>query len=167
MDPKIIGAFGVLSMCCICSSIVSGVMMGGDEEKDDPSVGPSAGPSAEAVAADPNSTPEEVAAAKAVADKAATDKAAADKVAADKAAKDLADAARVEAERVRIANMTVGQRGDLRWPAPGAYKNFAECWADAEGDWGANGRFNCCESRGVPYPNPSDGEGYLFCLDNT
>ena len=30
MDPKIIGAFGVLSMCCICSSIVSGAMMGGD-----------------------------------------------------------------------------------------------------------------------------------------
>ena len=31
MDPKLIGAFGVLSMCCICSSIVSGVMMGGEE----------------------------------------------------------------------------------------------------------------------------------------
>ena len=30
MDPKIVGAFGVLSMCCICSSIVSGVMMGGE-----------------------------------------------------------------------------------------------------------------------------------------
>jgi hypothetical protein len=30
MDPKIIGAFGVLSMCCICSSIVSGAMMGGE-----------------------------------------------------------------------------------------------------------------------------------------
>ena len=28
MDPKIIGAFGVLSMCCICSSIVSGSMSG-------------------------------------------------------------------------------------------------------------------------------------------
>ena len=32
MDPKLIGAFGVLSMCCICSSIVSGVMSGGSEE---------------------------------------------------------------------------------------------------------------------------------------
>ena len=31
MDPKLIGAFGVLSMCCICSSIVSGVLMGGGE----------------------------------------------------------------------------------------------------------------------------------------
>ena len=30
MDPKLIGAFGVLSMCCICSSIVSGAMMGGE-----------------------------------------------------------------------------------------------------------------------------------------
>jgi hypothetical protein len=32
MDPKLIGAFGVLSMCCICSSIVSGAMSGGSEE---------------------------------------------------------------------------------------------------------------------------------------
>ena len=32
MDPKIIGAFGVLSMCCICSSIVSGAMSGSSEE---------------------------------------------------------------------------------------------------------------------------------------
>ena len=30
MDPKLIGAFGVLSMCCICSSIVSGAVMGGE-----------------------------------------------------------------------------------------------------------------------------------------
>ena len=39
MDPKIIGAFGVLSMCCICSSIVSGVMGGGSEEDPDPAAG--------------------------------------------------------------------------------------------------------------------------------
>ena len=32
MDPKLIGAFGVLSMCCICSSIVAGAMGGGGEE---------------------------------------------------------------------------------------------------------------------------------------
>jgi hypothetical protein len=31
MDPKLIGAFGVLSMCCICSSIVSGALMSGGE----------------------------------------------------------------------------------------------------------------------------------------
>ena len=30
MDPKLIGAFGVLSVCCICSSIVAGVMSGGE-----------------------------------------------------------------------------------------------------------------------------------------
>ena len=30
MDPKIIGAFGVLSMCCISSSIVAGAMSGGE-----------------------------------------------------------------------------------------------------------------------------------------
>jgi len=30
MDPKIVGAFGVLIMCCICSSIVSGSMSGGE-----------------------------------------------------------------------------------------------------------------------------------------
>ena len=41
MDPKIIGAFGVLSMCCICSSIVSGVMSGSSEE--DPGAGAGAG----------------------------------------------------------------------------------------------------------------------------
>ena len=35
MDPKIVGAFGVLSMCCICFSIAAS-MMGG--EKEDPVV---------------------------------------------------------------------------------------------------------------------------------
>jgi hypothetical protein len=34
MDPKIIGAFGLLSMCCISSSIAAS-MMGGDEETPD------------------------------------------------------------------------------------------------------------------------------------
>ena len=32
MDPKIIGAFGVLSMCCICSSCSSLMMGGGDDD---------------------------------------------------------------------------------------------------------------------------------------
>jgi len=40
MDPKIIGAFGVLSMCCICSSIVSGAMSGGTVEETAPPVVP-------------------------------------------------------------------------------------------------------------------------------
>jgi hypothetical protein len=40
MDPKIAAAFGVLSMCCICSSIVSGAMSGGEE---DPAAGEGAG----------------------------------------------------------------------------------------------------------------------------
>lgn len=49
MDPKIIGAFGVLSMCCICSSIVSGAVMGGgDDNSSGAGAGPSAGPSADA-----------------------------------------------------------------------------------------------------------------------
>ena len=38
MDPKIIGAFGVLSMCCISSSIAS-TMMGGGEETPTPTAG--------------------------------------------------------------------------------------------------------------------------------
>ena len=90
-----------------------------------------------------------------------------DKIETDRVAKEEADAAAAaEAERVRIANLTVGQKGDLRWPAPGAYKTFAECWADAEGDWGRNGKFNCCEEIGAPYPNRGD-TGYAFCQDNT
>jgi hypothetical protein len=32
MDLKLVGAFGVLSMCCICSSIVAGAMSGGEED---------------------------------------------------------------------------------------------------------------------------------------
>jgi len=40
MDPKIIGAFGLLSMCCICSSIVSGAMSGGTVEETAPPVVP-------------------------------------------------------------------------------------------------------------------------------
>ena len=46
MDPKLIGAFGVLSMCCICSSIVSGVLMGGGSEED-PTAGAGAGAGAD------------------------------------------------------------------------------------------------------------------------
>ncbi len=48
MDPKIVAAFGVLSMCCISSSIAS-TMMGGEEDPDTGAgagAGPSAGPSA-------------------------------------------------------------------------------------------------------------------------
>ena len=44
MDPKIVAAFGVLSMCCICSSIVAGAMSG--EEDPDTGAGAGAGPSA-------------------------------------------------------------------------------------------------------------------------
>ena len=189
--PMLAGV-GLLSMCCISSSIAS-TMMGGEEKKlpdgndaageaqaaadEAQTAADEAQTAADAVAADPNSTPEEVAAAKAkakaaadkaaadkaAADKAAADKAAADKAAADKAAKDLADAAAAEAERVRIANMTVRQKA-----IAGHYKTFAECWADASGEWGDNGQFNCCERLGkTPYPERSDGAGWAFCNDNT
>ena len=47
MDPKIVGAFGVLSMCCICSSIVSGVMSGGEETPTTPTPTTGAGASAD------------------------------------------------------------------------------------------------------------------------
>jgi hypothetical protein len=43
------------------------------------------------------------------------------------------------------------------------------CYNDPlrEGDWGANGRFNCCEGiGGTPYPKRYE-PGYEFCYDNT
>tara|TARA_Y100000389_G_C17127383_1_gene348494 strand:+ start:67 stop:558 length:492 start_codon:yes stop_codon:yes gene_type:complete len=43
MDPKLIGAFGVLSMCCICSIIVYGAMMGGEEDPGAAGAGAGAG----------------------------------------------------------------------------------------------------------------------------
>ena len=105
------------------------------------------------------------AAAKALADAKAAQAAAearANKVEADRAAEVKARADAVaEAERVRIANMTVRQKA-----IAGHYKTFAQCWADASGDWGRNGKFNCCEEIGAPYPNSGD-TGYAFCQDNT
>ena len=101
MDPKIAGAFGLLSMCCISSSIAASMM--GGEEKEEPDV--------------PDTTPAEVAAAQLAADNAqaaadataTADKAAADKAAADKAAADVAAAnAAADAEQTRIASFTVG-----------------------------------------------------------
>ena len=47
MDPKIVAAFGVLSMCCISSSIAS-TMMGGGEETPTPTAGAGAGSGADA-----------------------------------------------------------------------------------------------------------------------
>ena len=175
MDPKIVGAFGVLSMCCICSSIVSGVMMGGETKpvETDPAnkaqatadeaqtTADEAQTAADAVAADPNSTPEEVATAKAKA-KAAADKAVADKAAADKAAKDLADAAAAEAERVRLANMTFREK-----VVDGQYPTFAGCWAAAGPGTGSGAdKFACCESVGTPYPEYGE-TGWAYCNDNT
>ena len=154
MDPKIVGAFGVLSMCCICSSIVSGVMMGGEEKKvpDGNDAANKAQATAEAVAADPNSTPEEVAAAKAAADKAV----------ADATAPAEPDAARVEAERVRLANMTFREK-----VIDGQYPTFAGCWAAAgPGTGSAADKFSCCESIGTPYPDYGE-TGYAYCNDNT
>ena len=154
MDPKIVGAFGVLSMCCICSSIVSGVMMGGETKpvETDPAnkaqaTADEAQTAADAVAADPNSTPEEVATAKA---------------AADKAAKDLADAAAAEAERVRLANMTFREK-----VVDGQYPTFAGCWAAAGPGTGSGAdKFACCESVGTPYPEYGE-TGWAYCNDNT
>jgi membrane protein involved in colicin uptake len=105
------------------------------------------------------------AAAKALADARAAQAAAEARAAEVEAAraaevKARADAA-AEAERVRIANMTVRQKA-----IAGHYNTFAQCWADASGDWGRNGKFNCCEEIGAPYPNRGD-TGYAFCQDNT
>tara|TARA_B110000046_G_C12678312_1_gene267446 strand:+ start:100 stop:489 length:390 start_codon:yes stop_codon:yes gene_type:complete len=102
---------------------------------------------ADAVAADPNSTPEEVATAKA---------------AADKAAKDLADAAAAEAERVRLANMTFREK-----VVDGQYPTFAGCWAAAGPGTGSGAdKFACCESVGTPYPEYGE-TGWAYCNDNT
>ena len=57
MDPKIVGAFGVLSMCCICSSIVSGAMMGGGSEED-PAAGAGAGAGAGGGGTEPKPEPD-------------------------------------------------------------------------------------------------------------
>jgi membrane protein involved in colicin uptake len=182
---------GLLSMCCISSSIAS-TMMGGEEKKlpdgndaageaqaaadEAQTAADEAQTAADAVAADPNSTPEEVAAAKAkakaaadkaaadkaAADKAAADKAAADKAAADKAAKDLADAAAAEAERVRIANMSFREK-----VIDGQYPTFAGCWAAAGPGTGSGAdKFACCESIGTPYPDYGE-TGWAYCNDNT
>jgi hypothetical protein len=141
-------------MCCICSSIVSGVMMGGETKpvETDPAnkaqaTADEAQTAADAVAADPNSTPEEVATAKA---------------AADKAAKDLADAAAAEAERVRLANMTFREK-----VVDGQYPTFAGCWAAAGPGTGSGAdKFACCESVGTPYPEYGE-TGWAYCNDNT
>ena len=75
MIPMLAGV-GLLSMCCISSSIASN-MMGGEEKKvpdgkdkanKAQATADEAQTAADAVAADPNSTPEEVAAAQAEAD---------------------------------------------------------------------------------------------------
>jgi len=188
---SMLAGVGLLSMCCISSSIAS-TMMGGEEKKlpdgndaageaqaaadEAQTAADEAQTAADAVAADPNSTPEEVAAAKAkakaaadkaaadkaAADKAAADKAAADKAAADKAAKDLADAAAAEAERVRIANMSFREK-----VIDGQYPTFAGCWAAAGPGTGSGAdKFACCESIGTPYPDYGE-TGWAYCNDNT
>ena len=136
-------------------------MMGGEEKKvpdgndaadEAQATADEAQAAADTVAADPNSTPDEVAAAKTKA-KAAADKAEADAKAAAKAATEA------EAERVRLANMTFRQK-----VIDGQYPTFAGCWAAGS----LEGReFACCENVGTPYPEPSDGVGYIYCEDNT
>jgi hypothetical protein len=61
------------------------------------------------------------------------------------------------------ASMTTSQKAET-----GQYKSFKECHDDSEGDFGSMGRFVCCDGgKGFNGPRPSDGDGYLFCLDNT
>ena len=155
MDPKIVGAFGVLSMCCICSSIVSGVMMGGETKpvETDPAnkaqaTADEAQTAADAVAADPNSTPEEVATAQAEADTTPPPP--------------NSTPAEVEAERVRLANMNFREK-----VVDGQYPTFAGCWAAAGPGTGSGAdKFACCESIGTPYPDYGE-TGYAYCNDNT
>ena len=61
------------------------------------------------------------------------------------------------------ANMTTSEKARA-----GFYRSFKECHDDSEGDFGSMGRFVCCDGgKGFSGPRSSDGEGYLFCLDNT
>ena len=158
MDPKIVGAFGVLSMCCICSSIVSGVMMGGETKpvETDPATGADeAQATADAIAADPNSTPEEVATAQAEADNAQAE-------ADTTPPPPNSTPAEVEAERVRLANMNFREK-----VVDGQYPTFAGCWAAAGPGTGSGAdKFACCESIGTPYPDYGE-TGYAYCNDNT
>ena len=148
MDPKIVGAFGVLSMCCICSSIVSGVMMGGETKPVETDPANKAQATADAVAADPNSTPEEVATAQAEADTTPPPP--------------NSTPAEVEAERVRLANMNFREK-----VVDGQYPTFAGCWAAAGPGTGSGAdKFACCESIGTPYPDYGE-TGYAYCNDNT
>ena len=137
--PMLVAGVGLMMMCCSSSSIAFLVM--GDEEKKVPDGNDTADEAqakADAVAADPNSTPAEVAAAQ-------------------------AEAAATPTPPPPPTPSTV--RGKA---IGGYYKTFAECWTEAEGDWGHNGKFNCCERLGkTPYPARSDGEGWHFCYDNT
>ena len=146
MDPKIIGAFGVLSMCCICSSIVSGVMMGGETKPVETDPANKAQATADAVAADPNSTPEEVATAQAEADDA------------------QAEAAATPPPPPPPPPTPSTFREKV---VDGQYPTFAGCWAAAGPGTGSGAdKFACCESIGTPYPDYGE-TGYAYCNDNT
>ena len=173
MDPKIVGAFGVLSMCCICSSIVSGVMMGGEEKKvpdgndaanKAQATADEAQTAADAVAADPNSTPEEVTTAQAEADDAQAEADSSSSIGDTALAayeQEQRDAA-AETERVRKANMNFREK-----VVDGQYPTFAGCWAAAGPGTGSGAdKFACCESIGTPYPDYGE-TGYAYCNDNT
>ena len=147
--PMLAGV-GIMMVCCSSSSVAS-LMMGGEEKKvpDGNDAAGEAQAKADAVAADPNSTPEEVTAAQAEADTAQAEAAATPPPPPPPPPPPTPSTVRGKA---------IG----------GYYNTFAECWADASGEWGDNGQFNCCERLGkTPYPERSDGAGYIYCQDNT
>jgi hypothetical protein len=156
----ILAGVGIMMVCCSSSSVAS-LMMGGEEKKvpDGNDAAGEAQAKADAVAADPNSTPEEVTAAQAKADAVAVD---------PNSTPEEVTATQAEAAPTPTPTPTPTP-STVRGKAIGGYYNtFAECWADAPRDWGENGKFNCCEKLGkTPYPERSDGAGYLFCYKHT
>ena len=168
--PMLAGV-GLLSMCCISSSIAS-TMMGGEEKKvpdgkdkanKAQAAADEAQTAADAVAADPNSTPEEVATAQTVADTAQEEATPTPDPAAPPSAWWAAyEQEQREAERVRLANMSFREK-----VMDGQYPTFAGCWAAAGPGTGSGAdKFACCESIGTPYPDYGD-TGWAYCNDNT
>ena len=63
----------------------------------------------------------------------------------------------------------VDQNSTLREKARAGWfkNNYLACYRASSGDWGANGRFNCCEGiGGTPYPKRNE-PGWAWCQDNT
>ena len=146
--PMLAGV-GIMMVCCSSSSVAS-LMMGGEEKKvpDGNDAAGEAQAKADAVAADPNSTPEEVTAAQAEADTAQAEAAATPPPPPPPPPPPTPSTFR---EKV----------------VDGQYPTFAGCWAAAGPGTGSGAdKFACCESIGTPYPDYGE-TGWAYCNDNT